>query len=147
MIRDYDRSRDTDRILHIFHRASLLAHPFLTPGFLEKTMTDIREVYLPEVQTFVLCPDPHTEPVAFISLMGSEVAALFALPEVHGRGHGRALMDHAVHRHGARDVVVFRDNDIGRRFYARYGFVEKGEFLHEETGQACLAVTLPDPAL
>ena len=144
MIRAYDADRDCGPVIDIFRRASELAHPFLDAAFLDQAVVDVRDVYLPKVETWVWCDDTSASPVAFISLIGTEVAALFALPDHHGRGIGRALMDHAVLQRGARSVVVFRENPIGRRFYAAYGFRETGAFVHEESGQPCLSLILPE---
>lgn len=76
--------------------------------------------------------------IGFVALIGNEVGALFVQPACHGSGAGRALMDKAVELCGDLEVEVFKKNDIGRRFYARYGFEPMQETLHEQTGNTLM---------
>ncbi|WP_211212131.1 GNAT family N-acetyltransferase [Kiloniella laminariae] len=160
-IRKYDPkdTKDTDIIADIFFNASLLAYPFFTRAVLEQEKINVREIYLPAVETWVIEKHPvsatsHTEPgretpgensevVGFVSLMDKEVAALFVAPDQQGQGYGQALMNKAVAEKGGElEVDVFKENSIGRRFYCRYGFVQIKESLHEPTGQICLRLKL-----
>ena len=74
----------------------------------------------------------------FIALVGNEVGALFLLPDSHGEGAGRALMDKAQSLHPPLEVEVFKVNLTGRKFHAKYGFDFLKETLHEPTGQQVL---------
>ena len=56
-------------------------------------------------------------PIGFIDLIENEIAGLFLHPSFHGKGLGRALVDHAVSLKGPLRVEVFEDNTLGRRFY------------------------------
>ncbi len=47
-------------------------------------------------------------------------------------------MDRAKAPHGDLEVEVFKDNSIGRRFYAKYVFELLQEKFHEPTGQKLL---------
>ncbi|RED51293.1 putative acetyltransferase [Aestuariispira insulae] len=134
MIRKY-RTTDTDAIVRAYYNASKLAHPFLTEEFLQKVMCDIPELYLPNTETWIA--EEEGAVAGFLSLMGNEVAALFLEPDYHGKGIGRALMDKAVLEKGDLEVVVFKENAIGRAFYDRYGFKKIDEFPFEETGDLC----------
>ncbi|MCZ4279893.1 GNAT family N-acetyltransferase [Kiloniella laminariae] len=153
-IRKYD-TKDTDIIADIFFNASLLAYPFFTRPALEQEKINVREIYLPAVETWVIEKQPvsattgsavsgeNAEVVGFVSLMEKEVAALFVAPEQQGQGYGQALMDKAVAEKGGElEVDVFKENSIGRNFYRRYGFVQINESLHEPTGQMCLRMKL-----
>jgi len=123
---------DTDAIVDVWYAASRLAHPFLTPEFMEAERRRIRELYLPNAETWVCVLDGDVR--AFIALLGDEVGGLFAHPDYHKRGLGRALMDKAA---GLRDRLfldVFKENHIGRAFYESYGFRYRDEHVHEETG-------------
>ena len=57
---------------------------------------------------------------------------LFAVdPEAHGRGYGRALMDHclaALRRNGTRSVWLETDSGSSWGFYEHYGFERGGSF-------------------
>ena len=47
-------------------------------------------------------------------------------------------MDKAQELHGDLEVEVFKNNTIGRKFYAQYGFEQLEEKLHEPTVQQLL---------
>ena len=140
MIRPYQH-RDLDELLDVWEQATRLAHPFFDDDFLRIERQAIAEVYLPMAETWVFLMDGRV--VGFIALLGQEVGAIFVLPAVHGRGIGRALMDHARALRGYLEVEVFKANALGRRFYDRYGFEFVKEHVHEETGHPLLRLRLP----
>lgn len=80
----------------------------------------IRDHFLDIAETYMATVDDRS--VGFISLLDHEVGGLFLCPAFHGRGIGRALMDHAVALKGHLELDVFVENAIGRRFYQQYGF-------------------------
>ncbi len=43
-------------------------------------------------------------------------------------------MDHATSIRESLELLVFKDNKVGRDFYEKCGFHQVGEELHEETG-------------
>ncbi len=136
MIKTYEPGADDDAIVAVWLAASRLAHAFLDEGFLLREADNIRTVYLPMADTRTAWADGRL--VGFISLLGDQVGGLFLDPAFHGRGLGRALMDDAVARMGALELDVFVKNDIGRRFYARYGFTVVEERIDEPTGEPVL---------
>lgn len=131
MIRKY-RPEDCDEVLSVWSAATALAHPFLSERFLEFERREIRNVHLPKAATWVWEADGHV--VGFISLLGNEVGAVFVDPRFQRAGIGWALMDHARALRGELEVEVFRDNRIGRTFYAKYGFEPMLQRVHEPTG-------------
>ena len=135
MIRRY-RDADLADLLEVWYAASRVAHPFLTEEFLDQERGNIVEVYLPKAETWVFEKDRRV--AGFLSLLGNEVGAIFVRPELHGRGIGRALMDRAMEVHDRLEVEVFKENEIGRAFYDRYGFKPIREHVHEETGHEVL---------
>ncbi|PCH60734.1 MAG: GNAT family N-acetyltransferase [SAR86 cluster bacterium] len=134
-IRQYKES-DLDAVLSAWETATRLAHPFMTNEFIAQERISVAEVYMPNTDTWVIEIDGNIE--GFIALMGNEVGAIFLQPKHHGKGAGKALMDKAQELHGDIEVEVFKNNSIGRKFYARYGFEHLEEKLHEPTGQQVL---------
>jgi putative acetyltransferase len=134
-IRPYIDS-DLDELLLVWVDASKLAHPFLADSFIEKEKHNIPKLYLPNADTWVQVVNNRV--VGFIALLGNEVGALFVDPSYHGKGFGKALMDKARSRHTTLELDVFKENDLGRRFYKRYGFIMQEERLHEDSGHPVL---------
>lgn len=139
MIRPYV-SEDTDRILHVWRIASEFAHPFLSDAFHDMAASAIRDTYLPQAETYVI--EVEETPVGFISLLDNHIGGLFLDPQFHGRGLGRALVDHAVRQKGPLTVEVFRENRIGRRFYDAYGFVETDAYFHDLSQQISVKMAM-----
>ncbi len=127
---------DEDSIVAIWRAASQSAHPFLSAAFLTQEERKIREVYLPNAETWVFVQGAAV--VGFIALLGDEVGAVFVHPELQRSGIGRALMDMVVGVRGTVFLDVFKANRIGRSFYDRYGFTLEREHVHHETGQPLL---------
>jgi putative acetyltransferase len=134
-VREYRKS-DLEAVLSSWEEATRLAHPFMTDEFISQERKNVAEIYLPNTDMWVVETDNKVE--GFIALMGNEVGAIFLQPDFHGRGAGKALMDKAQELHGDLEVEVFKENDIGRKFYSQYGFKLLGEKLHEPTGQQVL---------
>ena len=131
MIREYEK-KDLEALLNAWYSASRAAHPFLDADFFEQERSNIADLYLPNAETWVYELDGVV--VGFIALLGNEVGGLFVDTTFHGRGIGRALMDHVRLLRDVLELDVFEDNAVGRRFYERYGFATSHEHVHEETG-------------
>lgn len=131
MIRPY-RPADCDDVVDVWAAASAVAHPFLSDAFLEQERHNIRHIYLPRAETWIWEADGRV--VGFMSLLGNEVGALFVEPEAHRTGIGRTMIDHARALQGALEVEVFKDNGLGRAFYAKCGFEVLHHKTHEPTG-------------
>jgi len=139
MIRKF-HARDTESLVSIWRAASAVAHPFLEDGFLAQEAENLRAIYLPNAETWVA--ESRGVPVGFIALIGDEIGGLFLDPAFHGKGIGKAMVDHAVALKGLLCVEVFEKNTIGRRFYDQYGFVETARFRHEATGELMLKMAI-----
>ena len=136
-IRHYE-STDLELLLRTWELASQVGHPFLEKDFLKSEKQNIPATYLPNGDAWVALIDGRL--VGFTILHGNEVGALFVNPKYHGNGAGYQLMNKARELHGHLKVEVFKDNLIGNKFYSRYGFALKREYLHQETGMkmSCL---------
>ncbi|MGE0376002.1 MAG: GNAT family N-acetyltransferase [Planctomycetaceae bacterium] len=127
-------------MLDVWREASSLAHPFLGEEFLRQEAANIPEFYLPVAETFVF--EKERRVVGFISLLGSEIGAIFVHPDHHGEQVGWSLLRHARQLRGDLTVKVFQQNAIGRRFYDRCGFVLVSEETHDQTGRQLLCLKL-----
>lgn len=70
----------------------------------------------------VRSPDPGDDPARI-----GHIPSLHVLPNLRGRGHGRALLDHVraeLQRRGFAELTlwVLEENRNARRFYEKYGF-------------------------
>ncbi len=139
MIRKY-QAADCEDLLHVWARASAVAHPFLSQEFLEQERHNIPSVYLPNAETWVWEADGRV--VGFLSLLGNEVGAVFVDPEFHRSGIGRALMERARDLRGELEVEVFEKNPLGRAFYAKLGFQFLRRQIHDPTGFEVLRLRL-----
>ena len=138
-IRRY-HTNDVEAVIDVWQRANALAHPFLTPDFVAEVHRAMRDIYLPNAETYVL--EEGGAIVGFIALLGNEIGGLFLHPSLHGKGYGKALVDHAVVLKGPLKVDVFRDNVVGLPFYERYGFELVEEELHAPSAQIILKMAM-----
>ncbi|MCB2204825.1 GNAT family N-acetyltransferase [bacterium] len=138
-IRKY-RETDLEAVISAWESTQSLAHPFLPDAFQQQEKKNIRELYLPNADTWVVEEDGQV--VGFIALIGNEIGGLFVQPAHHGRKLGKQLVDKARELHGDLVVEVFEKNAIGRHFYAQYGFTEIESKLHRETGEAVLRLEI-----
>lgn len=139
MIREY-RAADRDDLLKVWAAASAVAHPFLSPEVLERERHSILTVFLPIVDTWIW--ESEGRVVGFVSLLGSEVGALFVDPEAQRAGIGRALISQARASRGDLEVEVFKDNAQGMAFYTKCGFTLMHRKVHEPTGLEMLRLRL-----
>lgn len=127
---------DNDQIVHIWYKASRIAHPFLASDFSEKMKHDLRDIYIPNSETWVY--ENGGRVLGFISMLGNEIGGLFVLPDTQKNGIGTQLVNFVKSLHPELVVEVFEQNVIGRAFYAKYGFEPVSNYHHEETGQTVL---------
>lgn len=137
MIRKY-KPEDTDDLITIWRTANAFAHPFLSKSFVERVENDMRTLYLPNAETWVL--KNNGTAIGFTALIGNEIGGLFLNPAYHRRGFGRALVDHAFTLKGSLKVEVFEKNATGRQFYDAYGFAETKRHLHKASGETVLTL-------
>jgi len=140
MIRRY-KPADTDALIAIWDMAEPLAHPFLSDEVRDQVRKDMRNIYLPNAENWVL--ESEGAPVGFIAMIGTEIGGLFLAPSEQGKGRGRQMVDHIVALKGPLTVEVFKDNKIGLPFYQRYGFVIIGEGVFDASGDETFKMAMP----
>jgi putative acetyltransferase len=133
------RPQDLSNLIHTWRSASQIAHPFLSSDFLASEESLIASQYLPHSETWVFAQNDQI--VGFISLLGSEIGALFVHGNFHRQGIGQRLLQHVQSKRETLLVEVFKENWLGRRFYKKHGFTYTGEYLHEGTGHIMLKLT------
>ena len=112
---------DHSAALDIWLRASRVGHPFFSEAELAEQRKLVASVYLPRAENWVAL-DEDERLLGFIGLLKSFIGGLFVDPCVHGRGVGRALIEHAAARKGRLTVEVYEANPIAPAFYNRMGF-------------------------
>ncbi len=140
MIREYT-TNDTDALIAIWDKAEAEAHPFLPQSVRDQVRKDMRNIYLPNAETWVLEQDG--QPFGFIAMVGTEIGGLFLDPAQQGKGMGRQMVDHVVGIKGPLTVEVFKDNKIGLPFYERYGFVHTEDGKFEASGHSTFKMAMP----
>jgi putative acetyltransferase len=123
---------DTDALITIWDSAEPLAHPFLSAAVRDQVRKDIRDVFLPNAEIWVM--EKNGAPVGFIAMIDTEIGGLFIDPPHQGKGMGRQMVDHVVALKGPLTVEVFKENKIALPFYERYGFVVTGEGAFDASG-------------
>ncbi len=127
---------DLEQIMRVWYESSILAHPFLNSEFVEKVKSDMRNIYIPNSETWVYENDEGV--VGFISMIDKEIGGLFVLPKNHSRGIGTKLVNFVNEFHDELEVEVFERNKIGRAFYNKLGFTLIKKFTHDESGEIVL---------
>jgi putative acetyltransferase len=135
MIRKREET-DNDEIMNVWHEASSLAHPFLESDFVEKVKKDLRDIYIPNTETWVY--EDNNTVIGFVSMLGNEIGGLFVLPNNHLKGIGTQLVNFVNELYGELEVEVFEKNAIGRAFYKKYGFVQIKRYYHTESNNDVL---------
>lgn len=138
MIRKHTE-KDLERIIDIWFKSSSLAHPFLSDAFVEKVKQDMTNLYIPNSETWVYEKDNEIQ--GFISMIDNEIGGLFVLPKYHSKGIGTLLVNFIKTKHTILEVEVFEKNEIGRAFYAKYGFKQIKKYKHEESDSIVLRLS------
>jgi len=128
--------KDLEQIMNVWSQSSTMAHPFLNSAFVEKVKSDMKNIYIPNSETWVYEND--SEVIGFISMIGNEIGGLFVLPENQSKGIGTKLVNFINEFHNELEVEVFEKNKIGGAFYNKHGFILINEFNHEESGERVL---------
>jgi putative acetyltransferase len=130
MIRKYNEI-EIPTLVDIWEQASKIAHPFLNDEFTQMVKKAMREMYLPNSDTWVY--EESNTIIGFISMAENEIGGLFVNPKNHSNGIGTSLVNHMKQFHKELEVEVFEQNKIGMPFYKKFGFKIINEYIHEES--------------
>lgn len=139
LIRPYAPS-DREQLLEVWYQASRVGHPFLSLRDVEDQRAQVRNIYLPQADIWVVVQDDT--PVGFIGLLGAFIGGLFVSPSVHKAGIGRSLVEHAARLKGSLEVEVYARNQGALGFYRQMGFSETGRRGIDDQGRALELVRL-----
>ena len=130
------KEKDNGKIMNVWFKASSLAHPFLETSFVEKVKKDMKEIYIPNTETWVY--EKNNAVIGFISMLDNEIGGLFVMPNHHSKGIGTQLVTFVKGFHDELEVEVFEKNFIGRAFYDKYGFIQIKKYTHTESNSEML---------
>lgn len=103
----------------------------------------MRNIYLPNASTFVYYKDNNI--IGFLSLVDTELAALFISPEHQHRGYGKQLIQFAKAQSQYLSLCVYKNNTDAIRFYLESGFTPIEERLDCDTNQMEIVMTWSKP--
>ncbi len=126
------RQSDIDEIVSIWLEASIQAHDFIDSEFWKSKVKDMKEVYIPSGETYVLEQEGVIK--GFISLSDETLAAIFVAPDSQGKGFGSRLMRKARDIRDSMNLTVYKDNVKSIEFYKKCGFKIEHEQIDEHTG-------------
>lgn len=138
MIRKH-KPEDLETLMAIWLESSSMAHPFLDATFVESVKNDMRNLYMPNSDTWTYEVDGEIQ--GFISMVENEIGGLFVKPKHHFKGIGTQLVNFTSKMHPNLEVEVFEKNEIGRAFYEKYGFQFLNQYYHEESGEEVIRLT------
>jgi putative acetyltransferase len=125
---------DLPALFQIWDKAVRATRSFLPQEDLDFYARQVRDDYLP-FHSFWVATGDNGDPKGFMGMTGAKIDALFVDPSCHGRGIGRALVDHAAALAGDLTVDVNEQNTGARAFYEKLGFRLIGRSELDEAGQ------------
>ena len=143
MIRPFEPA-DTDNVIRVWLASTIPGQSFLPEEHWRAMEGEVRNELMPIAETWVVEADG--ELVAFMSLLGNLIGALFTHPDHQGEGHGVGLIEFARERYDPVFVEVFEANEAAVRFYRQRGFVDHERRIDEGSGLSQLILRLEDPA-
>ena len=144
MIRAFEPA-DEDDLIRVWLASTIPGQSFLPEEHWRAMESEIREQLVPIAETWVVEEDG--EIVAFMSLLDNMIGGLFTHPDRQGKGHGRALIEHARGRFDPVLVEVAEANEKAIGFYRSCGFVDHERRVGgpEVSGLPLLILRLQEP--
>ena len=125
-------TEDIHDVVSIWYSASVKAHNFIAETFWNSQKASMRDVYIPNSETWVYCQDDRV--LGFISYYQGFVAALFVSPDEQSKGVGTALLNTLKDCHQSLSLTVYAENNQAYSFYSQQGFAELERRPCEHTG-------------
>jgi putative acetyltransferase len=107
-------------VLDVWINASIQAHSFIDKEFWESKIDDMREIYIPNSDTYIFKENEIVK--GFFSLHDNTLAAMFVSPEFQGNGIGRKMMEKAKFLRDRLELTAYKENPKSIEFYGKCGF-------------------------
>lgn len=134
MIRRLKTAQQEIDIMKIWLDSTVEAHHFIEKDYWYENYDMVKNVYLPQSETFVFIEDENI--LGFISILNKGyIGALFIDINHQGKGIGRKLIEYAQRQYRELTLAVYKDNDQAVRFYNKNGFKIISEQLNTETSK------------
>ena len=124
--------QDYDRMVDIWLNASIKAHHFIPGGYWKDGTSDMKEIYLPQSQSWVF-EDESGCIQGFASLVDNHIAALFVATDQQGNGLGSHLLRFVKTKSRLLTLNVYAENTAAVDFYRHHGFQVDEELIDEAT--------------
>ncbi|MBA0187147.1 MULTISPECIES: GNAT family N-acetyltransferase [Pectobacterium] len=129
----HNDEKEMQGIIDVWYTTSLVCHDFVDRNFWHACKDDMRNEYIPAAETMVA--KYKGKVIGFISLVDNTLAAIFLLPDYHGKGVGQALLANAFEKRDRLSLTVYEKNMAARNFYLKHGFTESNKSVDEHTGE------------
>ena len=128
------RADDAPRLFEIWQAAVAATHDFVGAADKAEIADIVREQYLPNAPLWVAV-DEADRPLGFMGMTGAVMDSLFIDPAHHGRGIGRAMVEHARSIAPELSVDVNEQNESAVAFYRHLGFRQVGRSPTDDSGR------------
>ena len=126
--------QDIEKVMQIWLKASLQAHDFIAADFWRQRLPEVRDVYLPQAETFVY-EDKH-QIKGFISvILDNYIGALFVDTAYQRRSIGSKLLDYVRQNRPNLTLKVYARNKAALNFYQKNDFKILVEKKDDATGE------------
>ncbi len=125
-------AEDLNTAVSIWYSASVKAHHFISEDFWSSQKNNMRDLYLPNCETWVYEIDHSI--VGFISYYQGEIPAIFVTPHAQSHGVGTALLNFLKQKYNDLSLTVYKQNKNSLQFYLHNGFTTVEESICPHTG-------------
>ncbi|RLM23454.1 N-acetyltransferase [Brenneria alni] len=144
MIREY-RPQDLNLLMSLWLESTTLAHPFIHANYWQESAALIRDVYIPQSQTWLY--EKQGRIAGFISVLeGRFIGALFVHQHDWGKQIGAALISHVQQQFPLLSLEVYQQNKRACAFYRKQGFVVVQKNFNQETQATMLLMQWANPS-
>ncbi len=124
--------KEVEAVMDLWLKSTIEAHKFIEKEFFKSHYNTVKDVYLPNSDTYVY--KEKNEVVAFISIIESNfIGALFVSVDKQGQGIGSELLNYIIKKYKSLTLAVYIENEQAVKFYKKLGFKIKSEQINTES--------------